>query len=168
MLYAGCPPSRIPTGESTTRGEWNLEHNSVDNQKVASFNATTGTDSFAFYADAFWREADDYEIPVAAELTHDDHDHEEHSGDYTVANSNEESDGFTLGASYLMDQGFVGIAVEQFNRQYGIPGHTHGGEDVNSAEESVYADLEQTKVCRRSIPLYHRSSGYWPTSSSCR
>ncbi|WP_350607606.1 hypothetical protein [Pseudoalteromonas sp. MER144-MNA-CIBAN-0113] len=69
-----------------------------------------------------------------------------HSGDYTVANSNEESDGFTLGASYLMDQGFVGRAVEQFNRQYGIPGHTHGGEDVNSAEESVYADLEQTKV----------------------
>lgn len=130
--------NRVPT-DSTTRGEWNLEHNSVDNQKVASFNATTGTDSFAFYADAFWREADDYEIPVAAELDHDDH--EEHSGDYTVENSNEESDGFTVGASYLMDQGFIGIAIEQFNRQYGIPGHTHGGE-----EESVYADLEQTKV----------------------
>ncbi|PWS53548.1 TonB-dependent receptor [Pseudoalteromonas sp. meg-B1] len=139
--------NRVPT-DSTTRGEWNLEHNSVDNQKVASFNATTGTDSFAFYADAFWREADDYEIPVAAELAHDDHDHdhEEHSGDYTVANSNEESDGFTLGTSYLFDQGFVGIAVEQFNRQYGIPGHTHGGEEEHSAEESVYADLEQTKV----------------------
>jgi len=122
--------NRVPT-DSTTRGEWNLEHNSVDNQKVASFNATTGTDSFAFYADAFWREADDYE---------------EHSSDYTVANSNEESDGFTLGTSYLFDQGFVGIAVEQFNRQYGIPGHTHGGEEEHSAEESVYANLEQTKV----------------------
>ena len=144
--------NRVPT-DSTTRGEWNLEHNSVDDQKVASFNATTGTDSFAFYADAFWREADDYEIPVAAELTHDDHDHdhdhdhEEHSSDYSVANSNEESDGFTLGTSYLFDQGFVGIAVEKFNRQYGIPGHTHGGEEEHSdAEESVYADLEQTKV----------------------
>ncbi|MDB2355771.1 MULTISPECIES: TonB-dependent receptor [unclassified Pseudoalteromonas] len=135
--------NRVPT-DSTTRGEWNLEHNSVDNQKVASFNATIGTDSFAFYADAFWREADDYEIPVAAELAHDDH--EKHSGDYTVANSSEESDGFTLGTSYLFDQGFVGIAVEQFNRQYGIPGHTHGGEEDHSAEESVYADLEQTKV----------------------
>ncbi|KTF13658.1 TonB-dependent receptor [Pseudoalteromonas sp. H105] len=138
--------NRVPT-DSTTRGEWNVEHNSVDNQKVASFNATTGTDSFAFYADAFWREADDYEIPVAAELDDHDHDHEEHSGDYTVANSHEESDGFTLGTSYLFDQGFVGIAVEQFNRQYGIPGHTHGGEDEHSdEEESVFADLEQTKV----------------------
>ena len=136
--------NRVPT-DSTTRGEWNVEHNSVDNQKVASFNATTGADSFAFYADAFWREADDYEIPVAAELAHDGH--EEHSDDYIVANSHEESDGFTLGTSYLFDQGFVGIAVEQFNRQYGIPGHTHGGEDEHSdEEESVFADLEQTKV----------------------
>ncbi|MFY8326830.1 TonB-dependent receptor [Pseudoalteromonas sp. ZZD1] len=136
--------NRVPT-DSTTRGEWNLEHNSVDNQKVASVNATTGTDSFAFYADAFWRESDDYEIPVAAEVDHDDH--EEHSGDYTVENSSEESDGFTVGASYLMDKGFVGIAIEQFNRQYGIPGHSHGDEEEHSdEEESVYADLEQTKI----------------------
>ncbi|MBQ4834070.1 TonB-dependent receptor [Pseudoalteromonas sp. MMG010] len=142
--------NRVPT-DSTTRGEWNLEHNSVDNQKVASFNATTGTDSFAFYADAFWREADDYEIPVAAELDHDDH--EEHSGDYTVENSDEESDGFTLGASYLMDEGFIGLAVETFNRQYGIPGHSHGDEEEDhdhdeeeTTDENVYADLKQTKV----------------------
>ncbi|MEH6481731.1 MULTISPECIES: TonB-dependent receptor [Pseudoalteromonas] len=137
--------NRVPT-DSTTRGEWNVEHNSVDNQKVASFNATTGTDSMAFYADAFWREADDYEVPVAADI---DSDGEEHSGDYKVENSNEESDGFTVGASYLMDNGFIGLAVEQFNRQYGIPGHTHGEEEEeehNDEEESVFADLEQTKV----------------------
>ncbi|KPZ51875.1 putative TonB-dependent receptor precursor [Pseudoalteromonas sp. P1-13-1a] len=135
--------NRVPT-DSTTRGEWNLEHNSADNQKVASFNATTGTDSVAFYADAFWREADDYEVPVAADI---DSDGEEHSGDYKVENSYEESDGFTVGASYLMDNGFIGLAVEQFNRQYGIPGHTHGEEEEHSdEEESVFADLEQTKV----------------------
>jgi len=140
--------NRVPT-DSTTRGEWNVEHNSVDNQKTASFNATTGTDSFAFYADAFWRESDDYEIPVAAELEHDDS--ESHNGDYEVENSDEKSDGFTIGTSYLFDQGFIGFAVEQFNRQYGIPGHTHGEEEEHdehehSDEESVFADLEQTKV----------------------
>ena len=141
--------NRVPT-DSTTRGEWNVEHNSVDNQKVASFNATTGTDSFAFYADAFWRESDDYEIPVAAELAGDDS--ESHNGDHVVENSDEESNGFTLGTSYLFDQGFIGLAVEQFNRQYGIPGHSHGGEeeehtdDEHDEEESVFADLEQTKI----------------------
>jgi iron complex outermembrane receptor protein len=138
--------NRVPT-DSTTRGEWNVEHNSVDDQTVASFNATTGTDSLAFYADGFWREANDYEIPVAAKLAHDDHDHAEHHSDYVVKNSNEESDGFTVGASYLFDQGFIGLAIEQFNRQYGIPGHSHGGEDEHSdEEENVFADLEQTKV----------------------
>jgi iron complex outermembrane receptor protein len=143
--------NRVPT-DSTTRGEWNIEHNSVDNQKVASFNATTGTESFAFYADAFWREADDYEVPVAADLDEAD---ENHTGDYTVENSNEESEGFTLGSSYLFEQGYIGLAVEQFNRQYGIPGHTHDDEEEeehdhdeeeSTEEESVYADLEQTKV----------------------
>ena len=121
--------SRVPT-DSTTRGEWNLEHNSVDEQKVASFNATTGTESFAFYADAFWRESDDYEVPVAADI-----DDTERSSKYVVENSNEDSDGFTVGTSYLFEQGYLGVAVEKFNRQYGIPGHTHGEEEEHDHEE---------------------------------
>ena len=143
--------SRIPT-DSTTRGEWALETNSVDNQKLGTFNVTTGTDAFAVYADGFWRESDDYDVPVSPELETDDHDHdhdhedEEHH-DKVVKNSSEESNGFTLGGSYLFDDGYVGVSVEQFNREYGIPGHTHGGhEHEGEEEESVYADLEQTRV----------------------
>ena len=159
---------RVPTS-SETEGEWLAEYGSVDDQRLVSFNATTGTDSFAFYADGFYREADDYEVPVMPEMESDDHDHDEehgddhgedHSnGDFKVANSGEESHGFTLGTSYLFDQGYVGVSVEQFNREYGIPGHSHGDEeehghdDDESHEEGehehsdvVFADLEQTKV----------------------
>ncbi|GGW77902.1 TonB-dependent receptor [Alteromonas halophila] len=146
---------RVPT-DSTTRGEWLLETNSVDNQKLGSFNATTGTESFAFYADGYWRESDDYDVPVAPEVDHDEHD-----GDHenTVANSAEESNGLTVGASYLFDKGYIGVAVEQFNREYGIPGHSHGDEEDHddghdhegeheeeAHEEDVYADLDQTRV----------------------
>lgn len=152
--------SRVPT-DSTTRGEWLLEGNSADERKLASFNVTTGSDAFAFYADGYWRESSDYEIPVEAESMeeeqeHDhDHDHEhehehehehddEHEhGDFVVNNSAEESNGFTLGASYLFDNGYLGLSAEQFNREYGIPGHSHGGEE---AEGNVFADLEQTRV----------------------
>ena len=133
---------RVPT-DSTTRGEWLLENNSADDRKLASFNLTTGTESFGFYADGYWRESNDYEVPVEAELEADE-DHEEHdhdSSDFTVENSAEKSNGFTLGTSYLFDQGYVGVAVEQFNREYGVPGHSHG-----DADENVYADLEQTRV----------------------
>ncbi|MBT0585958.1 TonB-dependent receptor [Alteromonas oceanisediminis] len=160
--------TRVPTN-GDTQGEWLVEHSSVDDQKLASFNATSGVGSFAFYADGFVRDSNDYEVPVAPELAHDDHHHEdehEHdethdeSGDFTVGNSSEESNGFTLGTSYLFEQGYVGVSVEQFNREYGIPGHSHGDEeghdhghdhgDETEGESGhggdVFADLEQTRV----------------------
>jgi len=131
---------RVPS-DSTTQGEWLLETNSVDDRQLASFNLTTGSESFGFYADGYWRESNDYEVPVEAELeAEDEHEHDDHpTGNFTVENSAEKSNGFTLGTSYLFDEGYVGVAVEQFNREYGVPGHSHG-------DESVYADLEQTRV----------------------
>ncbi|MBU2978137.1 TonB-dependent receptor [Alteromonas sp. C1M14] len=129
---------RVPTS-SETRGEWLLETDSVNNQKLGAFNLTTGTDNIGFYADGYWRESDDYDTPVAPDI--DDPD-----GAHTVANSAEESHGFTLGTSYLFEEGYIGVAVEQFDREYGIPGHSHGDEGDLDEDEQVYADLEQTKV----------------------
>jgi len=138
--------SRVPT-DSTTRGEWLLESNSVNDGKLASFNATSGTDSFAFYADGYWRESSDYEVPVEPELEEEHDEHQDESHEKVVKNSAEESNGFTLGASYLFDDGYLGFSVEQFNREYGIPGHTHGDEGGSAHEEArVYADLEQTRM----------------------
>lgn len=136
---------RVPT-DNTTQGEWLVEGNSADEQKLASFNLTTGMKSFAFYADGYYRESSDYEVPVAPEL---DHNEDDVAHDFVVENSSEKSDGITLGASYLFDEGYFGVAVEQFNREYGIPGHSHEEEEENhdhDEEESVFADLEQTRV----------------------
>ena len=122
---------RVPTS-TETRGEFVLETQTVNDQKLGTFNVTTGVDNIAFYADGFYRDSNDYETPVAPDI--DDPD-----GAHVVENSNEESSGFTLGTSYLFDQGYVGVAVERFEREYGVPGHSHGG------DTSVFADLEQTK-----------------------
>ena len=122
---------RVPTS-TETRGEFVLETRTVNDQKLGTFNVTTGVDNIAFYADGFYRDSNDYETPVAPDI--DDPD-----GAHVVENSNEESNGFTLGTSYLFDQGYVGVAVERFEREYGVPGHSHGG------DTSVFADLEQTK-----------------------
>lgn len=131
---------RVPT-DSETSGEFLLSRESVNSQNLASFNATTGMDTFAFYADGFWREADDYEVPIAPEQDHDD---DEGASENTVANSAEESSGYTLGTSYLMENGYVGISVGRLDREYGIPGHSHGGHE-GGVEERVYADLEQDR-----------------------
>ena len=121
---------RVPIS-SETRGEVLLSRESVDKQNLASFNASSGTDNFAFYVDGFSRESDDYDVPVALD------------GEKTVANSDEESSGYTLGSSYLLDNGYVGISVGRLDRVYGIPGHSHGGDE--GEEEGVYADLEQDR-----------------------
>ena len=134
---------RVPT-EPETRGEVLLSHDTVNNQTLTAFNATSGIQYWAFYADAFWRDADDYDVPVAPEQeSHDDDHADEYSVDNVVQNSAEESSGFTLGTSYLLDNGFVGVAVERFNREYGIPGHGHGGSEPEG--EDIYADLEQDR-----------------------
>ncbi|BFM06126.1 TonB-dependent receptor [Halioxenophilus aromaticivorans] len=124
---------RVPT-DSETRGEFYVGHESVNDQKAASFSGLTGGDSWAIYGDGFWREADDYETPEPAE---------EGSDSTTVANSSEESSGYTLGGSYLLDNGYIGLSVGRLDREYGIPGHSHGEE--GGEEESVLAELEQDR-----------------------
>lgn len=136
--------SRVPK-DNESRGEWLIESATVDNSKLRSFNVTSGIGSFAVYADGYWRDSENYSIPVPAETGTKSIDNS-----FEVENSKEESDGFTVGTSYLLDQGYVGIAVEKFNRSYGIPGHTHGDGSghghSHGGEEGVVADLDQQRV----------------------
>jgi iron complex outermembrane receptor protein len=128
---------RVPT-DSETQGEFLLSRESVNEQNLASINGSTGTDRFAFYADGFWRESNDYAIPEPLEG--------EPEGDNSVANSAEESHGYTLGGSYLLDNGYVGLSVGRLDREYAIPGHSHRDHDDEGNDEgSVYADLEQDR-----------------------
>ncbi|ACR14109.1 outer membrane protein [Teredinibacter turnerae T7901] len=138
---------RVPT-DSDTYGEYFVSHETVNDQDLASVNLNTGVDKFAVHLDGFWRESDNYKTPVAP----DNEPGEDHSHDaLEVANSDDESNGYTLGSSFLLDNGYVGISVGKLNRQYGIPGHAHdhGEEEGAAAEpespERVFADLEQDR-----------------------
>jgi len=115
---------RVPTSIET-KGEWLVEANSGNGQEQVSGSVNTGIDNIAFHADVFWREADNYTIP-------------EKNGVDKVENSASESKGFTLGTSYLLEQGFIGLSYQNLQQEYGIPGHSHGDEDI-----AVLADLTQ-------------------------
>jgi iron complex outermembrane receptor protein len=148
--------NRVPS-DSDTEANWLLSYDTVNEQNQASFNAKSGTEDFAFYIDGFYRDSEDYEVPVHPELEHDE-DHEDHGDEENVVeNSAEESSGFTLGGSWLLDNGYVGLSVSQMDREYGIPGHGHGeeeeheegeeeGEEHAHEEEAVFLELEQTRV----------------------
>ncbi len=117
---------RIPRSIET-KGEWLAEYNSSDEQKLVSGSINTGEGSFAVHADGFYRDSENYRIP-------------DKNGIDEIANSAAESSGFTLGASYLLDNGFVGVSYQGLEQKYGIPGHSHGDEDI-----TVLSDLKQNR-----------------------
>lgn len=130
---------RIPT-DSSTRAEWMLEHNSVNNEQLAAGSVSTGGDNFAVYMDGFVRDNDAYKIPHNAS-------HAEADLGTKVDNSQAKATGFTLGGSYLLENGFVGMSYGRMDREYGIPGHSHAGHDHAQNEQvaDVYADLTQNR-----------------------
>ncbi|SES97733.1 TonB-dependent receptor [Thalassotalea agarivorans] len=142
---------RVPSS-SDTEFEWQLGHNTVAEENHAAINLQTGTEKFAFHVDAFWRDADDYKIAGPAELEEDheeheahegeEHDHEEHGEEGTLENSSSNSHGYTVGASYLLDNGFFGMSYGRLEKEYGIPGHSHGHEEEVHADEHAGEEAE--------------------------
>lgn len=153
--------------------QFNLSQASVNEETAGSFNVKQALGNIVLTANAFYRDADEYDIPDGGHheehdehdmdaVDHDDdheaHGHEAHA-EHTegkVENSQYTSDGFTVGASYLLDNGFVGVSFGRLNKEYGIPGHAHGHEDEHEEhdeadhdeheEENVFADMEQDRV----------------------
>ncbi|HTF95576.1 MAG TPA: TonB-dependent receptor [Cellvibrio sp.] len=132
---------RVPRGLDTY-GEWRLEQDSVADDKLVSASGNTGIGNLGLHLDGFWRDAGDYKIPGPAEIeTAEEHAGENHTHENRLANSFTEAQGANIGGSFIMDEGFVGLSYGHLERQYGIPGHSHDGEDT-----SVYADLKQDRI----------------------
>ncbi|QOL27209.1 TonB-dependent receptor [Thalassotalea sp. LPB0316] len=137
--------TRVPTS-TDTQFDYRYAYNSVSDGNEGSFNFNTGTGNFAFHADGYIRDTDDYEIPTEEGV---------------LEGSSSKADGFTIGSSYLLDNGFVGFSYGKMNNTYGIPGHGHGDDDHDDhsddhdddhddghdehEEESVFADMKQTR-----------------------
>ncbi|WP_333607443.1 TonB-dependent receptor [Arsukibacterium sp.] len=153
---------RVPTN-STPRAEWITQLQSVNSEKLIAGSAVGGNDLFAVYVDGFWRDSIDYKAPHGHDEHDDhghdhDHDHEEHS-ERRIENTFARSQGGTLGASYLLSNGFVGLSYGRMERKYGIPGHSHGGHSDHGGdgEEQVFADKTQDRFQLQSSVFYQDS-----------
>ncbi|MDO3383272.1 TonB-dependent receptor [Gilvimarinus algae] len=125
---------RVPQ-DADTFGQWQLEYNSANNEPLIEGSANIGvSDNFAVHVDGFWREADDLEIPGYAEA-----EPEEGAAYGILENSAYDSQGATIGGSYIGEEGFAGVSVGRLERTYGIPGHSHDG-------VAVQAELEQDRL----------------------
>ena len=110
--------------------------NSVDNSYDGAMLMDAGAGNFAFHADVFGRNAQDYRIPSYPYLFPPD---PAPVVGNRQPNSAARNNGESIGGSYVFNNGFVGVAVSQFDSLYHIPG-------IDGAASNTRIDMRQTKV----------------------
>jgi len=140
-------PEQLP---DTLEGGAELRHNSINDETAGVATLTGAAGTVAWHLDTSRRDSNDLEIPGAAALGVDDPS--ETTQGY-IANTDAKSTSNTLGLSYIGSDGFIGIAVNQLDNNYGIPAAAHEHEhheepEIGAEEESelVRIDMQQTRI----------------------
>jgi iron complex outermembrane recepter protein len=138
--------NRIPT-YIPSRGinaEFRGAGTSVDSGVDGAFLLDAGGGNFALHADAFGRRSQDYRVPSYPYLSPPspaDAPNATQPGNFNgrQPNSSLRSNGEALGASYIFNEGFVGLAVTQNDALYHIPG-------IDGEDHRTRIDARQTKA----------------------
>ncbi len=101
-------PTYVP--EAGYEGELELRGNTAANEGAGAFGITAGAGHFALRAEGVKRDADAYEIPGSPS---------KQAGSYNG------TDSYNLGASFIGERGYLGIAFGEQNNRYGLLAHEH-------------------------------------------
>ena len=161
--------SRIPESapEDGFEGVVELRGDTVAGARSGVLSLDGGNDDFAWHFDYISRETDNYEIPGYADLAameedHDEHEDEDHDEDHEdedhededhdddheeavlglVENSDLSGQAFSLGGSWLRENGYFGVSVSSFETNYGVPGHHHHHEEMHDDHDDEDHDDE--------------------------
>ncbi|MES1942955.1 TonB-dependent receptor domain-containing protein [Salinisphaera sp. PC39] len=115
-------PTRMPDGMAD--GFASVRGDTAADERAGAFGVTLpAAGRFAIRVEGARRDADDYEVNGFTVPTIDG----------TFA----ESDTGTLGASWIGDKGYIGIAYSDRADKYGLPGHSHEFEDCTADGDSL-------------------------------
>jgi iron complex outermembrane recepter protein len=138
--------NRIPTyiPPRGVNAEFRGAGTSVDSGLDGAALLDAGGGNFAIHADAFGRTAQDYRIPSYPYLTPPDPAEAPNAtqpGNFNgrQPNSSARSNGAAVGASYIFNEGFFGLALTQNNALYHIPG-------IDGEDHDTRIDARQTKL----------------------
>lgn len=110
-------PSRLfktPEGNAEIRG------NTATEEKAGSFNVNKSFGQMSWSLGAFKRKTEDYSIPGQANIS-DAPSTEDNSNKNILRNSAVDSQGLSVGGSYIGTRGFLGGSVSLMESKYGIP-----------------------------------------------
>jgi iron complex outermembrane receptor protein len=150
----GRIPARGPEGWS---GVAELRAESVDEELTGAARLDGRSGTVGFHAHGYYRETDDYDIPGfawsrAARTAAIEDGEEPDLTRGTVENSDSETRGGALGASWFGEGVTVGLSWGRHETNYGLPGpggHAHEGEPagaVEGEEEAVRIDQQQDRL----------------------
>ncbi|TQV80283.1 TonB-dependent receptor [Aliikangiella coralliicola] len=131
------------------------------------FTLDGGSNGWNWHIDGYTNSTDDLEIPGLAEseILHESEEaegeHEEEHEEEAVGvleNSAVETQGGSIGTTFVRSWGHVGLAVSKIDKEYGVPGHAHHEEEHEEGEEeheeeeheeheeeAVLIDMKQTR-----------------------
>lgn len=147
---------RIPRSEADgLQGMAEARYDSVSDQRVGLVRLDGGSGQFAWHVDAVDRESNDTEIagfaldPALVDLADPLAHAELLASRGRLANSSVQSDARALGASWILDDGWIGLAYNRLDNEYGLPRgphalHAHDEDDQvdERAAESEYEDAD--------------------------
>ncbi len=125
-----------------------LQGDTVADERYGAARLDSGTENFAFHADGWYRDSDDYEIPGFAEA--DPQPGEQPPG--KLFNSALQNQGGALGGTWFGETWQAGVAVSAYDSDYGIPGegHHHQDEGAHAEEDEeaapVRINLESVRI----------------------
>jgi iron complex outermembrane receptor protein len=139
-------PVRAPA--DGLEGAFEVRGDTVAAARNAAVRLDGGASRFAWHFDAGRRDSDDYEIPGYAHADVDAGNADADDAFGTLENSAAESESAAFGASWLGDDGFLGVGINTFDTLYGIPGHSHEHESEEGGHEegAVRIDLRQRRL----------------------
>ncbi len=155
----GRLPDELPQDPFSGRVE--LRGNTVSDERSGMFRLDGVNGNWVLHLDGLVRDTDDYDIPGYAIAEHhdeeegeEDHAHEEQI-DGLLPNSSVRTRAGAVGATWLGEQAYFGIAASTYRSNYGIPAgahvhhdHDHEGEEEEEHEEegAVRIDMAQNRL----------------------
>lgn len=141
-------PTRLfkaPAGNAEIRG------NTATEEKAGSFNVNKSFGQMSWSLGAFKRKTEDYSIPGHANNSglpipsgHDSTDQQTNLNDkHIVRNSAVDSQGLSVGGSYIGERGFLGGSVALLENNYGIPSPELASVDQTQARYNLSGQLDQ-------------------------
>ncbi|WP_368562358.1 TonB-dependent receptor [Pseudoxanthomonas sp. UTMC 1351] len=141
-------------------GRAELRGNTVNDERSGMFRLDGVNGNWVLHVDGLVRNTDDYEIPGFAAVEHEGEEEEEEEGHEEpvkgkLPNSSVETRAGAVGATWLGEKAYFGLAASTYRTNYGIPAgahvhheHEEGEEEEEEAGEegAVRIDMVQNRL----------------------